>query len=129
MPRRGARRRRPVCFWRRLPASAPFVPGPANLDVVNVTATKARPSAASEAKARGAARRVVGHGSIYVVGTILQRGLSLLLLPAVTRVLSVDEFGLVGTASALAACLAIVLGLGLNFAIVRTYYDDTRDSG
>lgn len=71
---------------------------------------------------------VLGHGAIYVVGTVIQRGLALLLLPVVTRILSVEEYGLVGTATALAALLAIVYGFGLSFAVVRTYYDDPPES-
>lgn len=71
----------------------------------------------------GAQRQLLGHGAVYVIGTIAQSGLALLLLPLATRVLNVDQFGLAGTAAALAALLAIVYGLGLNFAIVRFYYD------
>jgi O-antigen/teichoic acid export membrane protein len=73
-------------------------------------------------------RRLTGSGAIYVFGTIMQRGLSLLLLPVVTRVLTVDEYGLVGTAAALSALMAIVFGLGLNFSIVRFFYDEPRDA-
>ncbi len=65
---------------------------------------------------------------IYVGGTIAQRGLAVLLLPVVTRVLGVEQYGLVGTATALATVLGLVYGLGLNFAIVRFYYDDPRDA-
>jgi O-antigen/teichoic acid export membrane protein len=79
-----------------------------------------------EQKKRGS--RVLGDSIIYVSGTVVQRGLSLLLLPVVTRVLGVEEYGLASTASALAALLAIVYGLGMNFAIVRSYYDDSPES-
>lgn len=65
---------------------------------------------------------------IYVGGTIAQRGLAVLLLPVATRVLGVEQFGLVGTAVALATVLGLVYGLGLNFAIVRFYYDDPKDA-
>jgi O-antigen/teichoic acid export membrane protein len=72
--------------------------------------------------------RVVQHGVLYVVGTVFQRGLGLLLLPFVTRVLGVEEFGLAATAAAVAALLAIVYGLGINFSIVRFFYDDPQDA-
>lgn len=68
------------------------------------------------------------NGAIYVVGTIAQRGLAVLLLPLVTRVLGVEQFGVAGTAAALATLLGIVYGLGLNFAIARIYYDDDRSA-
>jgi O-antigen/teichoic acid export membrane protein len=73
-------------------------------------------------------RRVLGHGAIYVGGLIIQRSLGILLLPIVTRVLGVEQYGLVGTASALGSLLAMVYGLGLNFAITRFYYDDPPDA-
>jgi O-antigen/teichoic acid export membrane protein len=66
--------------------------------------------------------------AIYMVGTIVQRGLGILLLPVTTRILGIEQYGLAGTASALAALLATVYGLGLNFTIVRFYYDDPHDA-
>jgi O-antigen/teichoic acid export membrane protein len=71
---------------------------------------------------------VVQHGFLYVVGNVFQLGLGLLLLPVVTRVLGVEEFGLAATAAATAALLAIVYGLGINFSIVRYFYDDPQDA-
>lgn len=71
---------------------------------------------------------MLGHGAVYVLGTMLQSGLGLMLLPAVTRILGVEQFGLAGTATALAAMLAIVYALGINFAIVRFYFDDPPDA-
>jgi O-antigen/teichoic acid export membrane protein len=62
------------------------------------------------------------------VGTIIQRGLGVLLLPILTRVLGVEEYGLAGTAIALSALLTTIYGLGLQFAIVRFYYDDPPDA-
>lgn len=68
--------------------------------------------------------RVLGHGLVYVAGTVLQNGLGLLLLPVVTRVLGVEEYGLAGTGVAVAVMLAIVYGLGISYSSVRYYYDD-----
>ena len=68
-------------------------------------------------------RRIVGHSSIYIAGWMLQRGISVLLLPVVTRVLSVDEFGLAGIAVAAAGLLAILCGLGLADTVGRFYFE------
>jgi O-antigen/teichoic acid export membrane protein len=76
---------------------------------------------------RGAGR-LVGHAAIYIGGTAVQSALGILLLPVVTRVLGVKEYGIVGTAAALAALLVIVYGLGLSFAITRFYYDEAGDA-
>jgi O-antigen/teichoic acid export membrane protein len=40
--------------------------------------------------------------------------------------MSLEEYGLVGTTVALAALLSLIYNLGLNMAIVRSYYDDDR---
>jgi O-antigen/teichoic acid export membrane protein len=66
----------------------------------------------------------MGHGLVYVAGTVVQSGLGLLLLPVVTRVLGVEEYGLAGTAAAVAVLLSIVYGLGISYSIIRFYYDD-----
>lgn len=63
-----------------------------------------------------------------MAGTIIQRGLAVLLLPVTTRILGIEQYGLAGTAGALSALLAIIYGLGLNFSIVRFYYDDPPDA-
>src|SRR3954465_12733959 len=79
-------------------------------------------------KSIGGSVRVLGHASVYILGTIVQSALGILLLPIVTRVLGVKEFGVVGTAVALAALLVFVYGLGLSFAITRLYYDERADA-
>lgn len=79
-------------------------------------------------RSTGGSRRVLGHASIYIGGTIVQSALGILLLPVVTRVLGVHEYGIVGTAAALSSLLVVFYGLGLNFAIIRFYYDEAGDA-
>ena len=76
----------------------------------------------------GSGGRVVGHAAIYVLGSVAQSALGILLLPIVTRVLGVGQYGIVGTAAALSSLLVIVYGLGLNFAVTRFYYDEAGDA-
>ena len=65
---------------------------------------------------------------IYVVGMLLQSGLGIFLLPLTTRILGVEQFGVAGTATAISGLLAVVYGLGLNYSIVRFYYDSPPDA-
>jgi O-antigen/teichoic acid export membrane protein len=76
----------------------------------------------------GGSGRVLGHAAIYVAGTVVQQALGILLLPIATRVLGVHDYGIVGTAAALSSLLVLFYGLGLNFAIVRFYYDEAADA-
>src|SRR6266567_999637 len=79
-------------------------------------------------RSTGGSGRVLGHAAIYIGGTVVQQALAILLLPIVTRVLGVKDYGVVGTAAALASLLALVYGLGLGFAITRFYYDEGADA-
>lgn len=79
-------------------------------------------------RSTGVSGRVLGHAAIYIGGTVVQQALAILLLPIITRVLGVHEYGIVGTAAALTSLLVLVYGLGLNFAIVRFYYDEAAEA-
>ena len=70
--------------------------------------------------------RLGREGVLYLIGTILQRGLAFLLVPIATRVLGVTDFGVYSAAAAVGSVLAMFFGLGLNFAIVRLFYDEKR---
>ena len=65
---------------------------------------------------------------VYGTGALLQRGLPILALPILTRIIGVDEIGVVGAALALANVLSIIFSLGVNFAIVRLYYDEPENA-
>jgi O-antigen/teichoic acid export membrane protein len=71
--------------------------------------------------------RLLRDGAIYVIGAMLQRGASILLLPFVTRVLSVSEFGLAATGTAVATIVSLTLSLGLTNTVARFFFDD-RDA-
>ena len=62
-----------------------------------------------------------------MVGSIVQRGLAILLLPVLTRILAIEEFGLAGIATAIGALLATLCSFGLGLTIVRLYYDAAAD--
>ncbi len=77
---------------------------------------------------RRESRSLVGDGVVYGVGLVLQRGLPIVLLPAVSRLLDRAELGEATAGLAVAGVLSIVFGLGFNFGIVRLYFDERADA-
>lgn len=69
-------------------------------------------------------RRLLGRGSVYTVASAVQLGVAAAVLPLVTRVLPVDEFGLVATAVVLIQLLTVCAALGLPAAVTRFYFDE-----
>ena len=66
---------------------------------------------------------LVSRGSVYMVGTALQLGGALLILPALTRALSPTEYGIVAAAVVIQNILIVVGSAGLPAALVRLYFD------
>lgn len=69
-----------------------------------------------------ALRRLTGASAIYGLGSILMRGLNLLLLPLYTRYLSKGDYGIVSLCATIMAILGVVYPLGLQGALTRVYY-------
>jgi len=67
--------------------------------------------------------RLIGNASVYVLGNMLQKALSFLLIPVYTRYLTPSDYGITGLATATGSVLAIVLGLGISGSVARHYYD------
>ncbi len=70
-------------------------------------------------------RAFLRHSIIYTVGIFLTRGISFLLLPLYTRVLSPNDYGLISILSSLAALTLPFLTLELTQAI-GIYYSESR---
>lgn len=70
---------------------------------------------------------LVRDGLVYGVGLALQRGLVFLVLPAATRILGPHDFGVASAAMVVATVLSAVFALGLNYGIVRLYFDEPED--
>lgn len=67
---------------------------------------------------------IVRHTIVYVIAGGLQRGIPVLSLPVVTRLLEPDQFGLVALTTAAATLIAAFMSLGINAAVVRLYHED-----
>ena len=65
---------------------------------------------------------------VYGVGLALQRGSSFLVLPAATRILGARAFGEASAALVAASFMSILFTVGINYGIVRLYFDEPRDA-
>jgi len=63
------------------------------------------------------------HSSIYAVGQILTRLVSVLLLPLYTNCLSPADYGVVGILDTTAAILALMIGGGMVAAVTRFHFE------
>lgn len=64
---------------------------------------------------------------VYTLGGVLMRGLSFVLLPLYTRVLTPDDYGILGAINPINSILSIFLGLGIQNAVMRFYFDYRDD--
>lgn len=64
---------------------------------------------------------------IYTIGTILTRGISILLVPIYTRYLSPSEYGIIDLFVILASLISLTVALEINQAVVRFYQDTTSE--
>ena len=71
-------------------------------------------------------RQLLLRGSSYTFATALQLSGALLVLPAITRLLPPDEYGVVALAIIVQQLLGWVGGLGLGGVITRDYFRPER---
>ncbi len=64
---------------------------------------------------------------VYGAGSVLQRGLSFLLLPLFTNYLDTSEYGIVVLTIAISNLLAIFFGMTSKGVIIKKYYDYKND--
>ncbi len=68
-------------------------------------------------------RELLKHSSIYAIGQILTRLVSVLLLPLYTNCLSPADYGVVGILDTTAAILALMIGGGMVAAVTRFHFE------
>ncbi len=67
------------------------------------------------------------HSRIYGLGNVVNRAAGIILLPVYINVLAPEEFGLYALITIATELLAMVLGMGLGTALVRSYVDRRGD--
>jgi O-antigen/teichoic acid export membrane protein len=65
---------------------------------------------------------------LYLLSGLAQRASPVLALPVLSRIVSPESLGEIAAALAVANVLTIIMGLGLNSAILRLYFDDDARS-
>jgi len=63
---------------------------------------------------------------IYTIGTVLTRGVGILLIPIYTRYLTPAEYGILDLFMILTSIISLSIALEINQAVVR-FYQDTKD--
>jgi O-antigen/teichoic acid export membrane protein len=82
----------------------------------------------STSNGAGQGKHLLGKGSIYTLGSVLQLSGSALAIPIVTRLLGPAQYGAVALALTIQLFVTTVAALGLPAAVSRTYFD-TEDDG
>lgn len=76
-----------------------------------------------------AVRGVLGRGSVYSVATMVQLGAGLVTIPALTRLLDPDEYGVLTAALVAQAVLTNLAAFGLPPAISRAFFRGSGPEG
>jgi O-antigen/teichoic acid export membrane protein len=74
-------------------------------------------------------KRLASQSAVYTVGGALAPSLSFLLLPLYTRVLTLEDYGVLNVVAPVYSLLSIFLTLGLEGALMRFYFDYDKDPG
>lgn len=72
-------------------------------------------------------RDLLRHSSIYAIGQILTRLVSVLLLPLYTHCLSTADYGVVGVLDTTAAILSLMIGGGMVTAVTRFHFENPSE--
>lgn len=78
-------------------------------------------------KLDGGTLELLKHGKNYVSASVMTKGLSLISIPVMTRLLSPSDYGLLAVFGSLVGILGIIFGFGFRGAVSRYYYERTDD--
>lgn len=69
----------------------------------------------------GSGAKIISHSSIYLLGSILQRGVSFIMLPIYTRFLTPADYGIIELLTLAVDLVGLIFGLRIAQAIFRYY--------
>jgi O-antigen/teichoic acid export membrane protein len=68
-------------------------------------------------------RSLFKQSALYGMGNLISKGLAFFLIPLYTRVLTTEDYGILGVVNSIIAILNIFLAAGIGNSILRFYYD------
>lgn len=77
----------------------------------------------------GGTLELLKHGKNYVSASLITKGLAIISIPVMTRLLTPSDYGLLAVFSSLVAIFSILFGFGLRGAVSRFYYEKTDNFG
>lgn len=69
------------------------------------------------------------HGKNYITVSMMTKGLSIISIPIMTRLLVPSDYGILAIFGTLVSILGIIFGFGIRGAVSRYYYEKTDDFG
>ncbi len=70
---------------------------------------------------------IVKNTAIYAIGNVIPKVIGFLLIPLYSKILSPDEYGIIGGITSLNAILAIVMTLAIDRSVFRLYWEHPTD--
>ncbi|MFD2568090.1 lipopolysaccharide biosynthesis protein [Pseudotenacibaculum haliotis] len=70
---------------------------------------------------------LLSHAKNYVSADVLAKGLVFLSIPILTRLLTTEDYGVLGVFTSITSMLIIIFGLGIRGSVTRYYYEDKND--
>lgn len=70
---------------------------------------------------------LLNHSKNYVSADVLAKGLVFLSIPILTRLLTTEDYGVLGVYTSITSILIIIFGLGIRGSVTRYFYEDKND--
>lgn len=70
---------------------------------------------------------LLSHAKNYVSADVVAKGLVFLSIPVLTRLLTTEDYGVLGVFTSITSILIIIFGLGVRGSVTRYYYEGNHD--